>query len=149
VEAKHSRNNLLTGFLFLVMIGGAVLMMTWPVWLAPPNVASTFLVYLVLMLLWFPLLIIAVLRGYRGPFLLMIGLGIVLIIVALAVGGPNISTLGIDPKDCTSKEIFSQQMEYTCKRFAALGSAQETYIFQGSAGSGFAVKVSDTTIYPP
>lgn len=144
-------NAIFSGMIVLVMVAGAVLMVTSPVWLTPPNSAGTVGVYLVVLVLWLPLLIVLAMLGYRGPFVLIIVAGILCLFVGLAVGGPNLSKGAIEPKDCTARAISPGQTQYTCQLFSSFGvaSSQETLVFQGATGSGFMRKVSDITVYPP
>src|SRR5579871_6074830 len=87
----------------VVMIIGNILMMFWPVWFAPPHVASTFWLYLGLMVLWFPLLIVLALmrKASVGTFIALLIVGVIVGIVALAFGGPNLIAGVLKPEDCT------------------------------------------------
>ena len=118
-----------------VMIIGAVLATTWPVWIAPPNVASTFWMYALAVVVWLPLLIILAILRYRGavtPFIFLFVTGALITIVALALGGPYFSAWAYEAKNCTSREVVTGQTEYTCQLFSFGGA--ETLILQGPTG---------------
>ena len=153
IEARRrSPWNILIGLLVIVEIfAGVILMVTVPVWMAPPNAASTISLYIALLFLWIPLLIVLAAFGYRGPFVLFIVIGVIAVVIGLAVGGPNLNKGAIQAKDCTSQEISLGQTEYTCKLTNSFGVAtsMETIVFQGQTGSSYVRLISDTTIFAP
>src|SRR5689334_3882374 len=128
-----------TGIVFLLMIVGGVLASLWPVWFAPPIVSSTLWLYIGLMVLWFPVLIILSLgcEGAGRPFILFMIMGIIIAVIVLAIGGPNLSVWAIEAKNCTSTEISAGQTEYTCHLDSLLPGGGETLFLQGPTGSAF------------
>src|SRR5438128_1097725 len=128
-----------TLIVLIVMLVGGVLAATWPIWFAPPNVSSTLTAYLILLVLWLPLLIILALghEGATGSFIFLMVAGVIVAIIALSLGGPNLSAGAYQAKDCTSVETSPGQTEYTCKlRGVGLGVPQ-TLVLEGSTGSPF------------
>ena len=122
-----------------VMLVGMGLMALWPVWLAPPLLAYTPVIYLALALAWLPTLIIcALLRptGERHGVVLLIVIGIFGLFVVLALVGPNGGVLGIMPSDCQREVIQQGTIRYTCKQ--PILRAYVQYVFEGSQGSPFA-----------
>jgi hypothetical protein len=148
MEGKPSRRwtNTQSVIVLAVMIIGAILAATWPIWIAPPNVASTFWVYGLLLIVWLPLLIILAILRYRGavtPFIFLFITGVIITLVAIAWGGPYFNAWAYEAKNCTAREVVAGQTEYTCKLFGFLGGSG-TLILQGPTGFPLARLISHT-----
>lgn len=152
MESTPSRRwtNKQAGIVLFVMIVGGILTATWPIWFAPPNVASTFWIYALLVVLWLPLLIILAVLRYRGavtPFIFLFVTGALVTIVALALGGPYFSAWAYEAKNCTSREVATGQTEYTCK-LSSFGDS-ETLILQGPTGFPLAHLIAHSYVSSP
>jgi hypothetical protein len=132
---------------FLVMVIGMGLTVLWPMWLAPPLLAYTALIYLLLSIAWLPtLMVCALLRptGERHIVALLVGLGILGVFVVMAVVGPHMSVWTFTPTACQREVLRQGLVRYTCKQSQMFG--YQLYVLEGSEGSPFARLIEENWI---
>jgi hypothetical protein len=119
---------------------GLALALLRPVWLAPPMIALTPIVYLVLLTTWLPALVVcAVFRpigGRRVPILLAT-LGLLMTLAWSMLIGPSagMSLLVTSRMACQRELISPGQVRYTC--IASFPYYNDTYVLEGPDGSPF------------
>ncbi len=126
----------------LVMLVGVGLAATRPVWLAPPRVDLTPLVYLILAFLWLPVLIICALLRPAGRA----RIGVLVLVMGLLVSGGWCAFFNVNAGwrpllgstfQCRTEPIPETALvRHTCTRSAMF--LIETYILEGPEGSPFA-----------
>jgi hypothetical protein len=140
---KSVIRNRMSLIVLAVMIIGGLLAVTWPVWIAPPNTSITLWLYLILLVLWFPVLIIVfAMQSHRSKsrFFLLLVAGVLMTVIAMVFAASNIGAALIEPKDCISREVSPGQTEYTCTLYGIL--SHQIYTLQGPTGSPFVYFVS-------
>lgn len=137
----------------VIILGTAIfgnsLLAAWPFWLAPPRLALTAGVYLVLAGAWFPVTFICLLLRPRGTgsvaaiFLIVI-LGSVMCIISLALAGPNVADLAYGATDCQLEITATGQNRYTCKPVSSsdMPSYNDVVVFEGPTWLPFVRLVS-------
>jgi hypothetical protein len=119
----------------LTFVVGVVLAWWKPVWIAPPNHASTGWVYQLLLLLWIPVLVICARRrpvGERGwGWLCAIGLALLTLVMSALIW----ITFSFAPRgeECTQAAAPSGLVIYTCS--TSLFESRLTMTFEGPPGS--------------
>lgn len=150
METPLSGNRRLTWTQALLVVFGAALIgagLGWwqPIWLAPPNFHYTPLMYLVIELLWVPLLVIlsrqnlaAAKHLWISCLTVLIMLGVVGITLVMT-GGQAFFFMADTPDEaqiCRTEILADHQVRYTCQRSILFGVYQ--YTLEGDLGSPFA-----------
>ncbi len=123
-----------------VMVVGAAVALIWPLWLAPPYFQYTPYVYLVLLVLWLPILFLSVLwrpsGSTFGAVLSVVFLGYLLGFLVLALAGPGFAVLAFEPQDCQQQPSGEGQVRYICKHNSSFGVASiyDLYTLEGPQG---------------
>lgn len=139
---KNSPTRSLTPLIVLaMMILGGFLAVTWPIWISPPNTASTIWLYIGLLLVVFTLQE----RRSKAVFFLLLVVGIITTVFVPAISGSNISVWAIEAKNCTSSEVSLGQTEHVCTIWSIFN--HQIFTLQGPTGSPLARLVSNKTIF--
>ncbi len=125
----------------LVMGAGVILATLRPVWLAPPLLQYTPLIYLSLALVWLPVLsVCAILRpigGWRNPVKLVV-LGLLVSLLWGTLSCPSLGTEMWAPLrvlNCRTEPLPGNQTRYTCTSTGVF--VYTTYVFEGPNWSPF------------
>lgn len=152
--SPHTLSNALKRLVFLVAVlspwGLFCLLGSRQIMFAPPHASYTLVMYGALLIGGAILVLWAVMRSQKGSrtdgCYTLIGygfIGLVILIVLLALFGPNLGTaIGISSVDCSSEALPDGQIRYTCVVPSFLFST--TYVLEGQAGSPFVQVVSTT-----
>ena len=123
------------------MGAGVILATLRPVWLAPPLLQHTPLIYLSLALAWLPVLgVCAILRpigGWRNSVKLVI-LGLLVCLLWGILSGPSLGAEMLSrfrDLNCRTEQLLGSQTRYTCT--STVFFAYTTYVFEGSDRSPF------------
>ncbi len=125
----------------IVMALGGVAFIAAPLWLAPPHFQDTPIVYLALLVLWYPVLLVcAFFRPSNVTLSSLVGLliiGYIVGFIGLALGGPRVSVWAFEPADCQQESADNGQVRYICKHNFSFGvaSTYDRYILIGPQGS--------------
>lgn len=118
------------------MGAGVILATLRPVWLAPPLLQYTPLIYLSLALAWLPVLgVCAILRpigGWRNSVKLVI-LGLLVCLLWGILSGPSLGAEMLSrfrDLNCRTEQLLGSQTRYTCTSTGFF--AYTTYVFEGS-----------------
>lgn len=128
------------GITLVVALIGAGLGWWRPLWLAPPHLTETPILYILLGLAWIPVLIVCRLlhpvpaRRYAVSLILAVlisaSTGMVLITNGLQAVSDSIA-----PPKCNSEPLPDHQVRYTCYRSLIMGGWK--YTFEGAENSPF------------
>ncbi len=145
-----------TAIIVATLILGNGLVVAWPLWLAPPRLSYTPLVYLIPAVAWFPVTLICLLlrptgRGSFSSVVFLVIFGIALCIFTSAIAGPNVGILSFTPQECQQENAATGQSRYTCKHTSAFGVASSTsqVVFEGPTVLPFVRLVSWHHEYNP
>jgi hypothetical protein len=130
-------------FIVLLTMGVGTALAAWrPVWLAPPLLPYTPLVYLALLLAWLPVLIICALRRPSGKprtLVLIVAIGLLVSLSWCALTGPRagFSLLfgAADTVDCQEELLPEGWVRYTCTR--SFFYETDTYVLEGRENCPF------------
>ena len=128
------------------IILGNALVALWPLWLAPPRLGYTLLIYLILAVTWYPVTLICVLMRPTGrdsfaALLFLVMFGGVVCLIALALAGPNVGLVFFVTPDCPQEVVAPGLYRYTCQEEGFL-AAPDQVVFEGPTWSPFVRLVS-------
>ncbi len=130
--------------ILIVMLGGGVLAIWKPLWLAPPLLFYTDILYEILGLIWLPLAIAVLILGPPGNrnyrfIMIVTGLGFIsmlCLIPGLAISLITVTNPGVaGQQGCQQEQIRQGILHYRCKFSGS--SAAYTLEFEGPENSPF------------
>jgi hypothetical protein len=135
-------------YVILAVLAIGIALNLWrPIWLAPPRLELSSLLYPLLALAWVPVLAAcALLRpvGPRRPVFNLILLGLLATLGASLLAPPGPSGSLFAPLDCQSEPLAGNRVRYTCKADRMV--LVTTYVLEGPAGWPFVWLVSTTDV---
>jgi hypothetical protein len=128
-------------WVFAVMVIGMVFSLARPVWLAPPLLQYTPLIYLASGLGWLVVYVVCIFRRPEGGWRIPLGIlvvGVLASLVWLTLLGPNFEfnlTSPFSDLNCTSEPFGNGQIRYECRATSFMFYTD--YVFEGKEGSLF------------